>query len=268
MNRLVVTLLFLCSYVMALLAQTVDFDLPNRELYLAKVKMVDEFMARFNGDECRQDVSPGYSNRENGILLLFDLSKFNSKSDSDFVAAAEFAKEACAGGARLSFGDEGWFAKVKCHGLLGRKDVVFDMFLCVEERDSSMYKWAVCDVDGEAFLTSRDRPHREMFILPNDNEQFFRSVRKITSETPQYVDDYVKKGFKAEQLSTFLALVRCGFLKIEAVSDVEFVFTQVPGYVFRVKYFNRESKNSGWLIDSVEKVADLDKLNMIGRLRR
>ena len=97
--------------------------------------------------------------------------------------------------------------------------------------------------------------------MPNDNEQFFMSVRKTTTETYKFIDDYVVKGYKADALSTFLALVRNNILKIDAVTDVEFVFMQVPGYTFSVKYFERESKNSGWLIDSFSKCDKDGKTN-------
>lgn len=95
--------------------------------------------------------------------------------------------------------------------------------------------------------------------MPNDNEQFFQSVKKTTTETYKYIDDYVKKEYKADALSTFLALVRHNQLKIEAITDVQFVFLQVPDYAFTVKYFERDNKNVGWLIDSCTKMSEQEK---------
>lgn len=267
MNRLLLTILIVCAGANFASAQTGVFSLLNRSQYLAKVKLVDEFFARFNGEEGCADVGAEYSDRASGILMLFDLSKYKSKEDSGFVAAENFSKIAAKSEIKLHFEDKNWFAKIKCHGKLAQKNIVFDMFLCVEERDSAMYRWAICDVDGDIFQTSRDKSHKEFFIMPNDNEQFFQSVRKTTTETYKFIDDYVKQGYKADALSTFLALVRNKQLKIEAVTDVEFIFLQIPDYIFTVKHFERESKNAGWLIDSCKKSSKDEKSKIMRRLR-
>ena len=243
--------IFVCAGAIKASAQTGIFELLNREQYLAKVKLIDEFFARFNGEELRNDLGPEYSDRESGVLLLFDLAKFKSKNDSGFVAAKAFAHSVVNSDTKLSFEDKNWFAKIKCHGKLGQNKVTFNMILCVEERDTAMYRWAISDVEGDIFKNSRDKEHKELFIMPNDNEQFFMSVRRTTTETFKFIDDYVKKGYKVDALSTFLTLVRSNQLKIDAVTDVEFTFLQVPDYSFTVRYFERQNNNAGWLIDSI-----------------
>lgn len=267
MSRLLFTILIVCAGVSYASAQTSVFSQLDRDQYLAKVKLVDEFFARFNGEEVRTDIGSKYVDRASGILMLFDLSKYKSKGDSGFVAAEFFSKFAAGTEIKLNFEDKNWFAKIKCHGKLVQKNIVFDMFLCVEERDSAMYRWAICDVEGDLFQTSKDKPHKEFFIMPNDNEQFFQSVRKTTTETYKFIDDFVKQGYKADALSTFLALVRNKQLKIEAVTDVEFIFLQIPNYIFTVKHFERESKNAGWLIDSCKKTSEYEKSKLMRRLR-
>ena len=267
MFRLSLLFMFVCAGAIKASAQTGIFELLNREQYLAKVKLIDEFFARFNGEELRSDLGPEYADRESGVLLLFDIAKFKSKNDSGFVAAKVFAKSAVSSGAKLNYEDNNWFAKIKCHGKLGQKKVTFNMILCVEERDSAMYRWAISDVEGEIFSNSRGKEHRELFIMPNDNEQFFMSIRKITLESYKFIDDYVRHSYHADALSTFLALVRSNQLKIDAVTDVEFIFLQVPNYIFSVKYFERENKNAGWLIDSCCEVSKKDKEQIIKNWR-
>lgn len=256
-------MILLCAGTLCVSAQTTIFKALDRDQYLARVKILDEFFARFNCEEKRNDMPEEYSDSTSNILLLFDLSKYKSKTDSGFVAAKNFASHVVSSKSVLRYEDTNWFAKIKCHGKLGQKKVVFNMFLCVEERDSAMYRWAISNVEGDIFLNSRDSPHKELFIYPNDNEQFFQSVIKNTTETYKYIDDYVKKGYKADALSTFLALVRCNQLKIEAITDVRFVFLQVPDYIFTVKYFERENKNVGWLIDSCTKMSDQEKFLLL-----
>ena len=103
--------------------------------------------------------------------------------------------------------------------------------------------------------------------MPNEHEQFFMSINKMTSESYKFIDDFVKCSYYADTLSTFLALVRSNQLKIESVTDIEFVFLQVPDYEFRVKHFERDSKNSGWLIDSFSKISPEEKEHYLSKLK-
>lgn len=243
-------------------AQKQYFDSLNRNQYLAKVKLMDEFFARFNGDEVRPNLTKKYADRKSNILFLFDLSKFKSKADKNFKLAEKFAKEVADSNYCLRFESPKWDACVKCHGTLNGKQVSFLMHLVVEERDSSnMYKWAIANVEGDIFKTSKDRPHKNLFVMPNDHEQFFASIRKISTEAYRFVDDYMVDSYKTSALSVFATLVRNGALKIDYVSDLHFIFSQVPNYKFVVKYFDRESENAGWLIDSVKSCDNVSETN-------
>ena len=57
-------------------------------------------------------------------------------------------------------------------------------------------------------------------------------------------------------------------LKIKHVEQLEFIFTQVPGYMFTVKYFERDKGNAGWLISSFRKADDNRKTKFLNTLRR
>ena len=78
MKNCALTFLLAFTGIINVSAQTGMFDLLNREQYMAKVKLIDEFFARFNGEELRNDLGPEYSDRESGVLLLFDIAKFKS----------------------------------------------------------------------------------------------------------------------------------------------------------------------------------------------
>lgn len=259
----VLALLFLimgCCNIVSIQAQLIKT--LDRDRYLAKVKLVDEFFCRFNGQESRQDVNTQYKDRESSILLLFDLAKFKSKSDSGFVKAMTFAKDVVEDSVFINYEDGKWFAKVKCTALLNKKPTEFFVFLTVENVEDSVYKWVISNVDGDIFETSRDNPHKELYISPNSHELFFSSLRNVTKDAYEFIDDYTRKSFKADKLSVFTTLVRSGQLKIDAVSDLEFVFTQVPRYIFTIRHFERESKNAGWLIDTLRVESEEKKNNL------
>lgn len=242
------------------------FDVLNKPMYEARVKLLDEFYARFNGKEQRKGVEAKYADRKSNILMLLDYSRFKSREDSAFVAAQEFADKVVSDSIMVNYTDSCWFAKVQCHGLLAKKGVDFLLYLSIEKRGKDMYKWVISDVEGSVFSTSRSIDHRELFLHPNDHEQSFVSLVRTTEETSRYIDDFVKDGYESDALSVFLTLVRCGQLKIDHVSDVEFVYLQVPGYRFSVKHFERETMNAGWLISSIENCDDIRKGELLSRL--
>lgn len=239
-------------------AQKQLFDPLNMPMYHARVKLLDEFMARFNGEEKRDDLADKYSDRKSSVLLLFDLAKFKSRNDPQFILADSFACAVERSHALLNFKDTCWYAKVKCQGTLGKKNVDFFLYLKVEARGDYMYKWTIVNAEGTIFDTSQSNEHQNLFIMPNDHEHFFSSLSRITSETAVYIDDYARKC-NPDPLSVFLTLVRSGSLKIDYVEDVTFVFYQVPNYIFTVRHFERESMNVGWLIDSVESCEEIHK---------
>ena len=242
------------------------FDVLNKPMYEARVKLLDEFYARFNGKEQRKGVDVKYSDRKSNILMLLDFSRFKSREDSAFIFAESFVDKVVRDSIMANYTDSCWFAKVKCHGVLAKKGVDFLLYLSIEKRGKDMYKWVISDVEGGIFSTSRSIDHRELFLRPNDHEQSFASLVRTTEETSRYIDDFVKDGYESDALSIFLTLVRCGQLKIDYVSDVEFVYLQVPGYLFSVKHFERETMNAGWLISSIEKCDNERKAELLSRL--
>ena len=248
-------ILFLC-FIQNIKAQNVISTPLDRDLYLANVKMMDEFFARFNGKEHRPDVS--IPERKDEIMLLFNLAQFKSKQDKRFLEAKKFSEQVVNNNIILNPHDSCWFAKVSCNGTLDKSPVQFQLILKVESRGNNMYKWVIADANGDIFETSRDWEHKELFILPNDHELFFSSLYKVVNESYNFIDDYTLKGYRVHPLSVFLTLVRSGKLKVTHVSDLEFVFKQVPEYIFTVKYFKRKNKNAGWLISDFTQINNLN----------
>lgn len=238
----------------------------NSYFYNARVKFVSEFFARFNGTEKLQDIDEKYSDRMSNILYLFDLSQFESENDSSFIEAKGFAETIVENDVKINYYDSCWYARVKCEGLLGKKNVSFDLYLIVENRGELMYKWSIADVDGEIFNTSLARSHKLLFLNPNCHEQSFMDLSRITKESSRYIDDYVVKGYESKKLDVFLTLVRSGQLIVSYISDIEFTFHQVPNFIFSVKHFERESMNAGWLINTISKSDEEEKSVFFNRL--
>ena len=88
----------------------------------------------------------------------------------------------------------------------------------------------------------------------------------MTNEQPFNVARFMSKGFEYDATSAFVYLVKSDKLKIEYVDELEFIFTQVPSYIFSIKYYERESSKLGWLINRFETISIEDKSKFLRAL--
>ena len=237
---------------------------PGKELdsYIQKVRigLVDEFFERFNGISTHPDIPEGEEDsRINNLLMLLDLSKYTSRSDSLFVEATAMMNTVIRDSVKINYADRTWLALAHCKGTLEGKSVHFDIFLSVQNRRDDMYKWVISKVDGSLFDITPRNQHENIMLFPDDHETNFLSLRRMTQEQPFNIRQFLAKGTLYDKTSVFAYLVHSGRLKIDYVEDLEFVFTQIPGYVFHVRYFDRERNNTGWLISKFYKVSDEEK---------
>lgn len=233
----------------------------------ARVGLVDEFLKRFNGETSHPNISLQDScYRKSNILFLIEPPKNIENKDSLYNEAVKFVDAIIKSSIRLNYSDTTWIAHATCKGLLDGKKVTFDLYLNVECRKEDMYKWVISRVDGECFdATPRDTIDNIM-LYPDDHEIRFISLGRMTKEQPFNVSRFMSKGFEYDPTSAFVYLVKSGKLIIEYVDELEFIFTQIPGYVFSIKYFEREFGKLGWLINRFENISTKEKINLLQRL--
>lgn len=233
----------------------------------ARVGLVDEFLKRFNGDTSHPNISPqDTSYRKSNILYLIEPPQDIENRDSIYNEAIRFVDAIIKDSVRLNYCDSTWIARAKCKGVLDSKPVSFNIYLNVEHRKEDMYKWVISKVDGECFnVTPRDITSNIM-LYPDDHEIKFISLGRMTNEQPFNVARFMSKGFEYDATSAFVYLVKSDKLKIEYVDELEFIFTQVPGYIFSIKYYERESSKLGWLINRFETISRDDKCKFLRAL--
>lgn len=243
------------------------FDMLNSDLYRGRVKLVSEFMQRFNGEEKNPYIDPNASEIEKiNLCQLFDAEYILKNRQTVEPKAFQFIDSILQNNVKIHYNDAEWFAKVKCFGLFKGKEVTFNMYLTVEPRGKDMYKWVIADVDGKIFNLSPSRESDKIMLLPNEHESNFMRLNSITSEKDDYITLYSSESLKQDRLTVFNTLVYYGFLNIDYVSDIEYTFLQVPGYTFTIKEFERESTNSGWLVSEWSEISDADKEAILQRL--
>lgn len=247
---------FLCSN-----AQV--FDMLNSDLYRGRVKLVSEFMKRFNGEEKNPYIDPNTEEIDKiNFCQLFD-ADFIIKNRSEIEPKAfQFVDSVLNNNVKINYSDSNWYAKASCVATFKGKEIKFDIYLVVEPRGKDMFKWVIADVKGDIFNLKPSRESDKIMLLPNEHESNFMRLNSITSEKDDYITLYSSHSSVVDRLTVFNTLVYYGFLNIEYVSDIEYTFLQVPGYAFTIKEFERESTNSGWLIKSWQQM-DMKEKNLI-----
>lgn len=232
----------------------------NPYLQKTRVGLVDEFFARFNGNEVHPDFPKTKPNsRKMNLMMLIDLSQFKSKESYEFKDASNMMDVAINKNIHLNYSDTTWTALAHCDGSLDGKNVKFDMYLTVQHRRKAMYKWVISKVDGDIFNITPQNLNDGIMLYPDDHETNFMSLRRMTSEQPYNVINFIGKGFDYDNMSVFNYLVYTKRLKINHVEELEFIFTQIPGYIFHIAYFNRQNYNTGWLISKFHKATEQEK---------
>lgn len=227
----------------------------GEKIYESRVALVDEFIKRFNHDNPSPH-SPELSAAETkiaDIIQLFNGANFSSADDPLMLAAMDFAHDATAEGTRLQYIDSTWYARATCHATYRKKPVEFNLLLKVQARagKKDMYRWVICGVEGDLFSLEPEETGSGFMIFPDDHETNFMSLSDMTASQTESIRLYASDTVSVDPLSVFMAMVYGGQLKIEYVKPLEFVFTQVPGWEFTIRFFDREELNSGWLIDSI-----------------
>lgn len=244
-----------------------SLSILNKDLQRVRVGLVDEFFSRFNGQTVHPDLAIKDNDiRRSNLMVLLDLAKYTSKDDPQFQEGLKMMDVVINDSVKINFSDTTWVAIAHCKGLLEGKSVKLDLYLTVQQRGQGLYKWVISRADGNIFDIAPRNESEKIMLLPGDHETNFMSLGRMTKEQPFNVKNFMARGFEYDMTSVFAYLVYNKKLKIDYVNDLEFVFTQVPGYIFHVNYFERESKNSGWLISNFYKSTDEEKAAFLGRL--
>lgn len=233
----------------------------------ARIGLVDEFFNRFNGTEMHPDLpKSAKDSRKRNLMMLYNLGMFSSQKDTLFKKASLMADIIIKENIQLHYEDSTWAAVAHCVGSLNGQPKKFDLYLTVEKHKGNSYKWVINRAEGSMFSIKADNKEKRSLLSPDDHETNFMSLSHMTIEHPQNVSKFMRKGFGYDPTSVFAYLVHSKKLRIEYVENLEFVFTQVPGYIFHIRYFEREKSNTGWLISSFKAISGKQKDTFLRRI--
>ncbi len=90
------------------------------------------------------------------------------------------------------------------------------------------------------------------FIPPTSHETDFINLKRALEDT-DHLQDYASRDYNPDHLTLFFYAIKTGAIKYEYVEEVTYHIIDIPGWYFKVKDFNRNELNSGWLITDVAK---------------
>lgn len=251
------TLIVICSIMWSVGVEGQDILGLNAQLQRDRIGLVDEFFGRFNGEHTHPSIPASVKDsRKQNLMMLFNLGMFKSKSDPYMAEAAEMMDSVIANDIKLHYADTTWLALAHCVGKLEGKTVKFDITLKVQHRKEDMYKWVISKVEGDFFDISAKNKNEMIMFYPDDHETRFMSIGRMTEEQPYNVERFLGKDVSYDMTSVFAYLVYNKKLSVDYVEDLEFVFRQIPGYVFHLRYFDRDKNNAGWLISQFYKIGN------------
>lgn len=223
----------------------------EEEIFLMqKVKLLDEFIARFNyekkidGSRITEKNKPELS-RKQMITSLIDYN-FYVLSPPDSIEA--FTDYFIKNNIGISFDTSDWRAEVNTKMKLDNKAVDVLLIMQIETNENGESKWVFKNAEAP-FLVSQKNQGGNKFIQPLSHELNFSEFRNVF-KNPENITQYASRDYQANQLSAFFRLVESNRLKYEQVNSIQFVF-EYPKYTFKISKHTRAEHNSGWLITKI-----------------
>ncbi len=252
-------------------AQTNPAEGNPEEQFRRRVHTIESFINRFNNDEDNRGNS--IRSAENGsateaflqernrsIRGLFNAQSLNDPKSKQKQLLEDFLSDvnAPAKQRKLNFYDQGWYAEVKLDALYKQKPQQLTLILQIEETHPNVSKWVIRGATASFLNLKPDRPDSTQIIPPNSHGTDFISVPGNLANS-NAIAQFVAKEVQADQLSVFLYAVYNQDLVLKQATHVTFHFLQLDGWIVRVKEFNRDGENAGWLVDELIPANDMAK---------
>ncbi len=265
-----VLLVFVSNFAMS---QFVVNDGILDTLFNARVKSLDEFISRFNGEKISTDISASDPlRREKNILALFEKDslvahqeEYGDKNDL-FAAITDFVKDVAKNNYRLDLEKDSMiFAVAEMKMKYAAKERDVKIVLRYEPVGDDVYGWKIAGVSGLVECGIIDTSTVRIF-RPVDNEMNFSTITPTVNAQNNQITQYRSVVTDINQTSYFLAL--CAVNKITAVQckSVVYHILSIDGYAFEISRFDRMDKNNGWLISKFQRLDNKNKEEYLKKL--
>lgn len=257
-QRIIMFALLAAVFLAAAGQEVIDFTLKRD--FQAQVKSVDEFIARFNGDESKPGIKNDDAKRRNNIIALFDARmSHEGQPDTTFRRRlSEFIATCTDWDGRLAITGNGTCAEAECK--IKYQGKMFSVTLLLRREPTAKtggLRWGITGIRGLSALGIYS--DKRLTISPVDHEVHFLSLKDLFGANRSLVPAMRSSAKEIDDLTMFLTLVMAKAVDFVQVERLRFCFTDVPGYVFRIEDIGREGTNSGWLITQFKEITEEEK---------
>jgi hypothetical protein len=258
-------LVFLISFISnSLLSQVLtDTQKEREEIFVARIKQFNEFTDRFNlktdfNGNIADSVFRAKMPRERMIPLLFDLKdpriQMSGKeySEAYIRIKEEFVEEVIKKNILLYKYSPGIVAEARSRVIYKGEPQQIRLFLVQEITGNNSVKWVLRSAKGDILNIFKTDTSMVRFIPPSSNETDFMNLKRALEDT-YYLQYYASQDYEPDFLTLFFYFIKAGIIKYEYVEEVVYHIIDIPGWYIKVKEFNRNELNSGWLITDLMK---------------
>lgn len=241
-----------------------SLDFLSDENFAFKVKQIDEFMERFNcvesasiRDYLREHHAIDSVSRTSLVLSLFNRedTTWNEQDVRSFVS--DIIRPAAP--TKLDFYDRGWYVELNCTGEYKGREENFTLILSLEVlRRSRGAKWVIESVSADFLGIGRSQDRRRA-LNPASYGNNFIDLNEALQDTAN-IRNYLNLRRQHSQLLLFLNELHERQLVFKRINQITYHFLQIDDWIFKVRDFNRDTPNSGWLISELLRVNDRQKI--------
>lgn len=235
----------------------------GEEIFTARTKQFSEFTGRFNykSDFNGNPVDQAFMTkmpREKMVSLLFDMKdpravSGNQSYNEEYIKTrAAFISEVTEKQLLINSHSPGIIAEARARVIYNGRPQTVSLFLNQEQVGKTSIKWVLLSAKGAIFDIFKEDTSMVRFIPPTSHETDFMNLKRALEDT-DHLQDYASKDYKPDHLTLFFHAIKTGAIKYEYVEDVTYHIIDIPGWYIKVKDFNRNELNSGWLITDLKK---------------
>jgi hypothetical protein len=251
-------------------AQTIESNSNRERNFAFEVKQIDEFLERFNYEKNslivsfvklkypdiiidRESLVQGLFNRQNKSWVTTDLDSFLQTVTREPEPVY------------LDFYDHDWYAETLCKFKYKGKLIDVMILMKIQQTSNGGAKWMIVHAYSRLFAPeniSIKLPGNESgkkFLNPMSHATNFISLSKALNDKPNVLDYLDSNFLRSGSSRAFLKELLNNQLHYQYVKEIKYHFLQVDGWIFTVNYFNRQSINSGWLINRLDRATETEK---------
>jgi hypothetical protein len=234
--------------------------------FIAEVKEIDEFFERFN-DEPGSFIRGVYKERHVkfnitrkqliGSLFNYENLSLDTATIKMFISDVTRKKKPV----YLNFYGGNWYAELTCKFSYNSSYILIPLIMKIETTQNKGSKWIIAAV-GQSSLKSKivlsqmaQSKTKTKFISPTSHGTNFVALKRAFDDRENLSSYFDQNGLNRTGMLEFYNAIWNREIEFLDVVKIKYHFLLAGKWIFTVENFPRETTNSGWLIDQIQKVS-------------